>query len=81
MPWLSVNHTRLVGRSDVPSPVLALLVHRGAMPGHPGAYRGEGTMNTGTCFIVLSRFDDRGRQSYYFHMEVFALDHAIVSSH
>jgi hypothetical protein len=37
MPWLSVNQTRLAGRSDVPSPVLALVVQRGGIPGQPGA--------------------------------------------
>src|SRR5947207_3409913 len=38
MPWLSVNQTRLAAPSAVPTPLLALEVHRGAMPGQPGAY-------------------------------------------
>jgi hypothetical protein len=37
MPWLSVNHTRLLRFSAVPTPLLALEVQRGEMPGHPGA--------------------------------------------
>src|SRR5581483_4682053 len=37
MPWLMVNHTRLVRLSAVPMPVFALDVHRGGMPGQPGA--------------------------------------------
>src|SRR5207253_4089894 len=38
-PWLSVNHTRLLAPRAVPTPVLALDVQRGGIPGHPGAYR------------------------------------------
>jgi hypothetical protein len=38
MPWLSVNQMRLAGFSAVPTPLLALDVHRGGMPGQPGAY-------------------------------------------
>jgi hypothetical protein len=38
MPWLEVNQTLLCRFSAVPAPVLALDVHRGGMPGHPGAY-------------------------------------------
>src|SRR5437667_12797374 len=37
MPWLSVNHTRLRAVSAVPTPLLALEVHRAGMPGQPGA--------------------------------------------
>jgi len=36
-----VNHTRLLRLSAVPTPVLALEVQRGGMPGHPGANMGE----------------------------------------
>jgi hypothetical protein len=36
-PWLSVNHTRLVATSAVPTPLFSLEVHRAGMPGHPGA--------------------------------------------
>src|SRR2546430_962428 len=38
MPWLSVNQTRLAAPSAVPTPLLALDVHRAPMPGQPGAY-------------------------------------------
>src|SRR5260221_12963731 len=38
MPWLSVNQTRLAAPSAVPTPLLALEVHRARMPGQPGAY-------------------------------------------
>src|SRR5215471_6926632 len=38
MPWLIVNQTRLSALSAVPTPLLALEVHLGAMPGQPGAY-------------------------------------------
>ena len=37
MPWLSVNQTRLTGDSAVPTPLFALEVQRGDMPGQPGA--------------------------------------------
>jgi hypothetical protein len=37
MPWLKVNHTRLLRFSAVPMPVLALDVQRGGIPGQPGA--------------------------------------------
>jgi hypothetical protein len=33
-----VNQTLLVRLSDVPTPLLALDVQRGGIPGHPGAY-------------------------------------------
>src|SRR5688572_15663750 len=36
MPWLTVNQTRLLRRSAVPTADFALDVHRGAMPGAPG---------------------------------------------
>src|SRR5579872_456766 len=39
MPWLSVNQTWLWPVGDVPTPDLALEVHRGSMPGAPGAMR------------------------------------------
>src|SRR5882672_5502132 len=39
MPWLRVNHTRLCRLSAVPTPLLALEVQRGAIPGQPGANR------------------------------------------
>src|SRR6476661_4048519 len=39
MPWLSVNHTRLCRLSAVPTPLLALEVQRGEIPGQPGAKR------------------------------------------
>jgi hypothetical protein len=37
MPWLRVNQTRLGGLKEVPTPLLALEVQRGGMPGRPGA--------------------------------------------
>jgi hypothetical protein len=37
MPWLSVNHTRPLLPSAVPTPVFALDVQRGSLPGQPGA--------------------------------------------
>src|SRR5476651_2578862 len=37
MPWLSVNQTRERSDSAVPTPLLALDVQRGGMPGWPGA--------------------------------------------
>jgi hypothetical protein len=37
IPWLNVNQTRLWLLNAVPTPVLALEVQRGAMPGAPGA--------------------------------------------
>src|SRR5581483_803146 len=39
MPWLRVNQTRLFRLSAVPTPVFALDVHRGGIPGQPGAKR------------------------------------------
>src|SRR5438093_7205164 len=38
MPWLSVNQTRLAAPSAVPTPLVALEVHRAPRPGQPGAY-------------------------------------------
>jgi hypothetical protein len=37
MPWLWVNQTAVRGDSDVPTPSFALVVHRAAIPGKPGA--------------------------------------------
>ena len=37
MPWLMVNQTWLCKFSAVPTPVFALEVQRGGIPGHPGA--------------------------------------------
>ena len=37
MPWLRVNQTRLTAERAVPTPLLALEVQRGGMPGQPGA--------------------------------------------
>jgi hypothetical protein len=37
MPWLSVNQTRLVWLRAVPTPVFALEVQRGGIPGQPVA--------------------------------------------
>ena len=37
MPWLSVNQTRLAKLNAVPTPLLALEVQRGVIPGQPGA--------------------------------------------
>ena len=37
IPWLVVNHTRLLALSEVPMPVLALDVQRGGIPGQPDA--------------------------------------------
>ena len=37
MPWLRVNQTRLLGLREVPTPLLALEVHLGEMPGPSGA--------------------------------------------
>jgi protein-L-isoaspartate(D-aspartate) O-methyltransferase len=39
MPWLVVNHTRLLEVKAVPTPLFALDVQRGSIPGHPGAKR------------------------------------------
>jgi hypothetical protein len=36
MPWLIVNQTRLPLPGAVPTPLLALLVQRGGIPGAPG---------------------------------------------
>src|SRR6185312_367291 len=36
MPWLMVNQTRLLALAAVPTPLLALDVHRGEIPGAPG---------------------------------------------
>ena len=38
MPWLVVNQTRLCKFSAVPTPLFALEVQRGGIPGQPGAY-------------------------------------------
>src|SRR5579863_937320 len=38
MPWLRVNQTRLCWLRAVPTPVFALEVQRGGIPGQPGAY-------------------------------------------
>src|SRR5258706_3843678 len=43
MPCLSVNHTRLRAVSAVPTPLLALEVHRAGMPGQQGAGFWKGT--------------------------------------
>ena len=58
MPWLSVNHTRLRAVSAVPTPLLALEVHRAGMPGQPGAgfWRGM-TSHPGTGAIAGTRKD------------------------
>src|SRR5690348_9922478 len=48
MPWLRVNHTRLCRLRAVPTPDLALEVHRGSIPGHPGAKRIVGSF-TRSC--------------------------------
>src|SRR3954447_8599509 len=37
MPWLRVNHTRLLADSAVPTPILSLEVHLDCRPGQPGA--------------------------------------------
>ena len=37
MPWLVVNHTRLCRFNAVPTPLFALEVQRGSIPGQPGA--------------------------------------------
>src|SRR5258708_31746439 len=37
MPWLKVNHTRLMTAGAVPTPLFALEVQRAGMPGCPGA--------------------------------------------
>src|SRR5437016_5409323 len=39
MPWLRVNHTRLCWLRAVPTPLFALEVQRGGIPGQPGANR------------------------------------------
>src|SRR4051812_45395022 len=44
MPWLKVNHTRLCRLSAVPIPLFALDVHRGSIPGQPGAKRSEASL-------------------------------------
>lgn len=41
MPWLIENHTRLTGEAAVPTPVFALEVQRGSMPGQPGGFEGD----------------------------------------
>src|SRR4051812_26516411 len=38
MPWLRVNQTRLIKLRAEPTPVLALDVQRGGIPGCPGAW-------------------------------------------
>jgi hypothetical protein len=42
MPWLKVNQTRLSGERAVPTPLLALEVHRAELPGQPGASPSSG---------------------------------------
>jgi hypothetical protein len=44
-PWLSVNHTRLVAASAVPTPLFALEVQRAGMHGHSGAEFSGGIKN------------------------------------
>src|SRR4029079_7943247 len=51
MPWLSVYHTRLLERSAVPMPDLALEVQRGSMPGLPG---GIGAAPPGCSFMAVT---------------------------
>jgi hypothetical protein len=43
MPWLIVNQTLLCWLSAVPTPVFALDVQRGAIPGQPGVWWMEGS--------------------------------------
>ena len=45
MPWLTVNQTRPLRPRAVPTPLLALEVQRGGMPGQPGA---KGAWSVGT---------------------------------
>src|SRR6478672_8444983 len=57
MPWLRVNQIRLSAPSAVPTPLFTLEVHRAAMPGHPGASRGEsrgsgGDDIGGSCWTI-----------------------------
>jgi hypothetical protein len=49
-----VNQTRLVWLRAVPTPVLALEVQRGAMPGQPGAM---GSVNIG-YLLTITRGND-----------------------
>src|SRR5438067_13855740 len=55
MPWLSANHTRLEAVSAVPTPLLALDVQRGGMPGQPGA---KTSGSSATEAVSLVPFDD-----------------------
>src|SRR6202043_3094880 len=54
MPVLNVNQTLLCWLSAVPTPILALDVHRGGIPGQPGAYdagKSVMTLSSGRGFI------------------------------
>jgi len=54
MPWLNVNHTRLCWFNAVPTPLFALEVQRGGIPGQPGAYRSESLTLTSKQFCWVS---------------------------
>src|ERR1700690_110672 len=54
MPWLRVNHTRLCWFSAVPTPVFALDVQRGSIPGHPGANCSESLTSCPRVSAIIS---------------------------
>jgi len=54
MPWLMVNHTRLAGLRDVPTPLFALDVQRAGLPGHPGAYIGSVIVLLRLCYAGVA---------------------------
>jgi hypothetical protein len=50
-----VNHTRLCRVSELPTPVFALEVHRGGIPGHPGAKRSDESLTNFYPFIGFDK--------------------------
>src|SRR6266496_243610 len=56
MPWLIVNQTRLCRFKAVPTPVFALEVQRGLIPGQPGAYRMLSSLLTAGFRLALVFF-------------------------
>src|SRR5580704_16319514 len=59
MPWLMVNQTRLVSASAVPTPLLALDVHRDRIPGDPGA----STIVSFPCQVAFRHYARDARSS------------------
>jgi hypothetical protein len=67
IPWLNVNQTLLLLLSAVPTPVLALDVHRAGIPGPPGAEL------LGVTMLFLFFFIYIYQPPWFFHKNIFYL--------